>query len=59
MRILRILCYNGNLVTGTVVSLTTAKALIFSMFGFTANMFMLMILYDFCLLPARKTGGTR
>jgi hypothetical protein len=44
-----ILCYNGSLVTRTVVSLTTAKLkpLISSMFGFTlsytANMFMLMI----------------
>jgi hypothetical protein len=40
------------LVTGTVVSLTTAKfkPLIFPMSGFTANMFILMILYDFCFL---------
>jgi hypothetical protein len=59
MPILRILCHNGSLVTWTVVSLTTAKfkPLIFSMSGFalscTANMFILMILYDFCLLPAQ------
>jgi hypothetical protein len=59
MHILRILCYNGSLVTWTVVSLTTAKfkPLIFSMSGFTlsntTNMFVLMILYDFCLLPAQ------
>jgi hypothetical protein len=42
-----------------VVSLTIAKfkPLIFSMSGFalsyTANMFILMILYDFCLSPAQ------
>jgi hypothetical protein len=42
-----------------VVSLTTAKfnPIIFSMSGFalsyTANMFILMILYDFCLSPAQ------
>jgi hypothetical protein len=59
MRILRILCYNGCLVTGTVASLTATqfKPLIFSMSGFvlsyTANKFILMILYDFCLLPAQ------
>jgi hypothetical protein len=59
MPIWRILCYNGSLVTWTVVSLTTAKfkPLVFSMSGFTlsyiANMFILMILYDFCLLPAQ------
>jgi hypothetical protein len=57
--ILRILCYNGSLVTWTIVSLTTAKfkPLTFSMSGFTfsytANMFILTILYDFCLLPAQ------
>jgi hypothetical protein len=36
---------------------TKFKPLIFSMSGFalscTANMFILMILYDFCLLPAQ------
>jgi hypothetical protein len=59
MIILRILCYNGNLVTLTVVSLTTAKfkPVTFSVSGFTlsyiANMFILMILYDFCLLSAQ------
>jgi hypothetical protein len=53
------LCYNGSLVTWLVVSLTTAKfnPLIFSMYWFTlsyaANMFILMILYDFCLFPAQ------
>jgi hypothetical protein len=59
MPILRILFYNGSLVIWTVVSLATAKfkALIFSMSGFalshTTNMFILMILYDFCLSPAQ------
>jgi hypothetical protein len=59
MPILRILCYNGSLITWTVVSLTAAKfkPLIFSMSGFalfyTANMFILMISYYFCLLPAQ------
>jgi hypothetical protein len=58
MPILRILFYNGSLVTWTVVSLTTAefKPLIFSVSGFaltyTTNMFILMILYDFCLSAA-------
>jgi hypothetical protein len=59
MPVLRILCYNGNLATWTFISLMTTtkfKPLIFSMSGFalsyTANMFILMILYDFCLLPA-------
>jgi hypothetical protein len=53
-----ILCYNGSLVTLTVVSLTAAKfnPLIFLMYSFAfsyaANMSILMILYDFCLLPA-------
>jgi hypothetical protein len=48
-----------NLVTWTVVSLTTAKfnPLIFSTSGFTlsytANMFIIMILYDFCLFTAQ------
>jgi hypothetical protein len=52
--ILLILSYNGSL-----VSLTAAKfnPLIFSLSGFAfsydANMFILMILYDFCLLPAQ------
>jgi hypothetical protein len=52
---LRILCYNGRLTTWTVVSLTKAKfkPLMFSIPGFaftyTANMFILMILYDFRL----------
>jgi hypothetical protein len=59
MPILRILCYNGSLVTWTVVSLTIAKynPLIFYISGFalsyTANMFNLMILYDFCFLPTQ------
>jgi hypothetical protein len=58
MPVLRILCYNGILVTWTVVSLTTAKfkLLILSVSGFalfyTANMFILMILYDFWWLSA-------
>jgi hypothetical protein len=53
MHILRILCYNGSLVTSMVVNLTTAKfkPLVFSMsdiaLSHTANMFMLLILYDF------------
>jgi hypothetical protein len=41
MPILRILCYNGSLVTWTVVSLTTAKLKplirVFSMFGFNLS----------------------
>jgi hypothetical protein len=55
MPILLILCYNGSLVTWTVVSLTTAKfkPLTFSVSGFalsyTTNMFILKILCDFCL----------
>jgi hypothetical protein len=59
MPILHILCCNGCLVTWTVVSLTTAKfkPLIFSVSGFTlsytANMFILMIPYDFCLFSAQ------
>jgi hypothetical protein len=59
MPILCILCYNGSLVTWMAVSLTTArfKPLIFSVSGFalpyTANMYILMILYDFCLSPAQ------
>jgi hypothetical protein len=56
---LRILCYNGPLIIWTVVSLTTTKfkLFIFSMSGFTlpytANMFILMILYDFCFSLAQ------
>jgi hypothetical protein len=48
------------LVTWTVVSLTTSKfkPLIFSMSGFTlsytTNMFILMILYNFCFFPAQS-----
>jgi hypothetical protein len=59
MPILVILCYNGSLVTGTVVSLTAAKfkPLIFSMPGFTlsyaGNILILMIFHDFWLLPAQ------
>jgi hypothetical protein len=59
MPILRILCYNGNLVTWMVPSFTTAKFKppISSMSGFTlsytANMFILVILHDFCLLRAQ------
>jgi hypothetical protein len=49
MPILRILCYNGSLVTWTVISLTAASSYI-SMSGFAlsyvASMFILMILYD-------------
>jgi hypothetical protein len=54
MPILRILCYNGNLVTWTAVSLTTAelKPLVFSMSGFalscTANAYILI----FCMTSA-------
>jgi hypothetical protein len=50
--ILHILCYNGGLVTWMVASLTTAKfkPLIFSMSG--VSLFILVILYDFCLFPA-------
>jgi hypothetical protein len=54
MILLLILCYNVSLVTRTVASLTTAKLKphIFSM-SYTANMFILMILYDFCFLPSQ------
>jgi hypothetical protein len=56
---LHILFYNDSLVIWTVVSLNTTKfkPLIFYMSGFTlsytANMLILMILYDFCLSPAQ------
>jgi hypothetical protein len=59
MSILLILCYNVSIVTLMVLSLTTAKfkLLEFSISGFAlsfaANMFILMILYDFCLLPVQ------
>jgi hypothetical protein len=59
MSVLRILRYNDSLVTWIVVSLTTAefKSLIFSVSGiavsYTANIFILVILYDFRLLPAQ------
>jgi hypothetical protein len=59
MPIMRIFFYNGILVTWTVVSLTIAKfkPLLFSMSGFalsyTATMFILTILYDFCLSLAQ------
>jgi hypothetical protein len=59
MPLVLILCYNGSLVTGTVVSLATAKfkPLIFPVSRFaltyTANMFILMVFYDFCLLPTQ------
>jgi hypothetical protein len=57
--ILRILCHKGSFVTWTVVSLTAAKSkpLTCSVSGFAlfcaANMFILMILYDNCLLLAQ------
>jgi hypothetical protein len=56
---IRYLCCNGNLVTWTVVSLTATrfKPLIISVSGlalsYTANMFILMILYDFWFSPAQ------
>jgi hypothetical protein len=56
MPILRVFRYNGTLVTFTVVRLTTAKfkPLKFTVsdftFSYTANVFILMILYDLCLL---------
>jgi hypothetical protein len=59
MPILFRLRYNRSLVTSTVRSLTAAefKPLIFSLSGFAllyaANMFVLMIFYDLCLLPAQ------
>jgi hypothetical protein len=59
MPTLCILFYNSILVTWTFISLTTSKfkPFIFSTSGFTlsyaANVFILMILYDFCLLPAK------
>jgi hypothetical protein len=52
-------CYNGSLVTWTVVCLTAAKfkPLVVSMPGFAfsdvANICIFMILYDLCLLPAQ------
>jgi hypothetical protein len=57
--ILLILCYNGSLLTWMVIRLTTAKfkPLIFSVSSFVLsyaeNMFILMILFDLCLLPAQ------
>jgi hypothetical protein len=51
---------NGSLIVWTVVSLTTAKfkPLVFPMSGFalfyTANMFILVILYDFCLSKSKS-----
>jgi hypothetical protein len=57
MPIMRILCYNDRLVTSTVVSLTAAKftphifPVCFFTFSYTATIFILMILYDICLLP--------
>jgi hypothetical protein len=59
MYVLLILCYNGSLVTWTVVNVTTAKfkLFVFSEPGYTlpytANMFIFMILYDFCMLAAQ------
>jgi hypothetical protein len=56
---LRILCYNGTLVTSTVVSLTIVKLkrLVYVMSRFTvsraANIFILSFVCDFCLLPAQ------
>jgi hypothetical protein len=65
MSILLIFCYNGSLITWTVVSLIIAKfkPLIISVSGFalsyTANMFILIILYDFCtpLRPREIASG--
>jgi hypothetical protein len=67
MPILRILCYNGSLVTWTVVSFTPAKfkPLIFSVscfaLSYTANMFILRILCEFMLVCQSQnyftTGG--
>jgi hypothetical protein len=51
-------CYNSSLVTGMVVCLTATKFKphIFLVSGFAlsnvANIFIFMILYDFCLFPA-------
>jgi hypothetical protein len=56
MSISPILCYNGSLVTWTVVSLTTAKfkplicCVSRFVLSYTTDMFILMILYDFCLV---------
>jgi hypothetical protein len=56
------LCYNGSLVTWKAVSLTTSKfnPLIFLMSGFAlscaADLAILMILYDFCLIVGRSVG---
>jgi hypothetical protein len=52
-------CYSGSSVTSAFVSLTAAKfkPLTISMssaaLSYTAKMFIPMILYDFCLLPAQ------
>jgi hypothetical protein len=59
MPTLFILCYNGTLVTWTVVCLTAAKfkPLTFSVSGFalsyTANIVILITLCDLCLLPTQ------
>jgi hypothetical protein len=51
-------CYNGSLLTWTVVRLTAPKfkPLIFPVSGFAlsnvTNIYIFIILYDFCLLPA-------
>jgi hypothetical protein len=51
------LCHHGSLVTWMIVSLTAVKfkPLVISMSGFAyfyaVNVFILIILYDFCLLP--------
>jgi hypothetical protein len=56
MPVLRILCYNGGIVTWTFVSLTTVKfrALILSMsLSYITGIFIPMIFYDICLFPAQ------
>jgi hypothetical protein len=51
--------YNGSLAARTVLSMATAKIkpLIFSVsvfaFAYSANIFLLIILYELCLLPAQ------
>jgi hypothetical protein len=65
MPVLFILCYNGSLVTWTVVSLTASKCkpLTFSVFGFSlsyaANMFIIVLLYNWLVSSLYSTGTDR
>jgi hypothetical protein len=59
--IISLSCYNGSLVPWTVACLTAAKSkpLIFLVSGFAlynvANIYIFIILYDFCLFPQPTT----